>query len=1633
MDHTRLSQLAESAGATPHRKKPPLALKCATAAASVDDAAGTEARQLLATRRQANPTYRDPTRQFSKHFKTKKKIEKQLDTTQWKYTQPELDAALQDAIDENKPISVIAALLQQKAQTNFKKALPRAISVWSDDLTCLLLNHRGTQNIEVVLETSLAAALEHIASKDSQDPDANQAGVVSALIAAGARVRVDSLDATISQEQTGILEILLRRKDPLPSAVLSDCLLIAVRLKSNYDILSMLLAYGADPNVHGAENVLNAINQRNYKLTVALLALSPDHRVSKANVTLCIRHLLSSVSSDQHLQWLELLLLAGGDSATDGLAKRLRQAVLADEKDIVELLVHHGTQIASSDSNALEAAISIFDKTNTRRLLESTTAPASIAGLIPTLHQWYNREDRIQVLQWMLAAGATGRGLDETLATHVADIIDTNGSQRPSDQDQRYLQVLLDGGADVDWDGGVSLKDAFAASNLVVARQLCRSGPSSETLSATMALVYESSRAKHLAPPIEIVENVLQRGPDETAINEALLRTVRHGSNNEGLIELLIKYKADVCYRDGDIVQLALSLCNNKIFKLIAQNISGPEIVEKMFRSSFSDISKANILLQTSHSQKMLDDGLAGELRSPAIRHNVVDFLLRNGASVDSDGGFGLQEVCRKQDLCALGMLVNRASESVRGRALCVTIESGGSQRVFIASELLDEGCPANTVNEALVLAVSKSKQRAAIATQQSTMQSTLGVEINCGSSDDRLVLLELLLRHGANINYGQGAALKAAVDDSAWRILEELVKHDPSAIMLDRVFSHARSTLKGDESRYNAYYILLSVAGAIFSELNSAVVDIAGERSQHKKLWKVLLSRDVSANYSDGEAIIATIKHRNFGFLPMLLEKRPLMAVLNKALLLAMKDTPKFRLIPVKMLLEAGASDSVLDGILNQAVKEQDPDLIGLLLEYHKSLGPGAADSVSLIAVSGNVEQLRCLLANVTDRSIVSKALDAVTNHHIVRKLPTGLECACLLLDKDVEQRCRDKALASYVDDIWGTNELDQAYVTALLDHSADVNAFSGQCLQNAARNGRAGLFQQLMSHSATSSTLTAALPFLFNSSMAEEEVTEIIHDCFACQNKPQVNESLALEHLTYLSLLHYPAGHGILQTLLKYGYSALWEKPVTIRRDVGEERANALVCALAQDREGKISPEVLRTLLEANGTYDPYVEVTTCAKNPIAVEVDFATHVSKITPLMIAASNNRLSAVQLLLEHNANVDLIDRSQRSAQSYAGENGYLEVVQKLHTRGAKVNDGSLHEAARELHYPVVRYLLQGGHEPDFRSTLHEGRSALAETLLKAQILTIDRRPDLEKTIQVLLDAKADPTIKYDNKNALYCALANERPCEVLGAYLATDQWKTLDAKYNWYTDASGKCYSATMYLERGPWQGKPFDRQKLMELLRMEGCEDRYFVWEGEQPEDMLGLPDELAETYRAQRAIIDSHRLQLRLNREAHNQQLEFGQERHVLTLEQDSERAARQLETDGQQHQQRVEQQSQLALQQEAIVNNQNSVAERHLQRQIELRTEERNSEVKLQRDLLRDQEQAQERQTTRQIGLIDRNDRSEKSRHQQRLLEVQAQTGLLTAGANYGGGYGAGYGANLPLQRLLTMRSSSSDGLD
>lgn len=281
----------------------------------------------------------------------------------------------------------------------------------------------------------------------------------------------------------------------------------------------------------------------------------------------------------------------------------------------------------------------------------------------------------------------------------------------------------------------------------------------------------------------------------------------------------------------------------------------------------------------------------------------------------------------------------------------------------------------------------------------------------------------------------------------------------------------------------------------------------------------------------------------------------------------------------------------------------------------------------------------------------------------------------------------------------------------------------------------------------------------------------------------------------------------------------------------------------------------------------------------------------------------------------------------------------------------KVNDGSLHEAARNLHSDVVAALLKGSHDPNFPSSRpeHSGRTPLQELAYRCQ--GTNRLNDIEDTIVALYKGKADPlrrwredNSQYHGKNSLFLALDNVCPLEVTQALLDTIMWQHMDNVENVVTStdlATGITFtrSANIYLRDFKENSK--QTWQLTQLLQTKGCTDRMYAQFGAfQPPNAIGLPDDIAKEDKRRRAEMEKsqkteaeHREKLRRIEEESNTKLTMDQSKFEAWQAQEYERAIHKVGSAAIIHENQLHQKAQLTAQEQQALALKNALQQRAL----------------------------------------------------------------------------------------------------
>jgi Ankyrin repeats (3 copies) len=292
------------------------------------------------------------------------------------------------------------------------------------------------------------------------------------------------------------------------------------------------------------------------------------------------------------------------------------------------------------------------------------------------------------------------------------------------------------------------------------------------------------------------------------------------------------------------------------------------------------------------------------------------------------------------------------------------------------------------------------------------------------------------------------------------------------------------------------------------------------------------------------------------------------------------------------------------------------------------------------------------------------------------------------------------------------------------------------------------------------------------------------------------------------------------------------------------------------------------------------------------LAAEHDYVPKQSQASALVLAARNDLAVILSTLIDRGARVAQLDCFERTPLFYAARNGNTSALTSLLKKSLPTNDGSLHEAARELRSDAVKMLVDAGHDINFPSLKHGGRSPLCELCYNCR--GSDNSVGLQDTLSQIMAANATPLRKYRGKTPLFFAMENENPMPVVFKLIEVCLWQDLNDPSN-VVEEDSHFYSATMYIKKGICAQPENTAKQVLTVLQDASAEDRYYAKERmQQPQDAIGMPQRIADLdhkkwIRSNRLEEEQEDHQRRLRREMEemSQRDQLTAKRHLLTME--------------------------------------------------------------------------------------------------------------------------------------------------
>ncbi|KAF9738028.1 hypothetical protein PMIN06_008500 [Paraphaeosphaeria minitans] len=671
----------------------------------------TLARQLLVEQRVNDPDYRDPGKKLKSVFRSSEKKKKDHDTSQWSFTQDELDRALSAAVE--RPATspgLVQAYLNLGAKVNFvevtdqkskasKKAvitdrrrstvLQRAATVRRADTLGLLAASGADQT---TLDEGLKAALA-----------ANNHPCVQELLRHGADLNKNPnalADAVRSNDQN-FVRLLLRAPKALRPDIISSCLPAAVQQNSQ-PVISLLITHGADPNFDNASALTTSIARCEYRTSVALVA--GPIPLSPTSLQAAFEPVMRMTNAQDLYQFLEFLFCCGLPPTNPRLGGLLVAASQRNDLRMAEMLIAYGVPTTVNQAECLKDAVVRSHWKLADIIIGTPISPAHASMALDAVPDDAPKSERLHVISALVAKGGSGRSLERWLVRAVED------------GDAGLMDLLLNAGQPLGTGNDRAIQTAVARKDIRSLRSLLASRPSPQSLSQVFPLIRSGYTPSER---LETVHLLLERGARGPQVDQSLVDAIADTSTTRdvALITELVRHGAFIDHDDGKAVKLAVSQANLPILRLLC----GAKVSTHSKSASLPLIFDTNGARQST-TFAMLELLLVG---------GVEEASATQALKIAVNGGANNLDIVERL-IAADARLISRAFQ------YAISLSSV-SQKEVILKVLLEKGISQETLDQALLAEIQ---------------------QFSCTSDP---TIAQMLLRHGASVNYNGGDAFVAS------------------------------------------------------------------------------------------------------------------------------------------------------------------------------------------------------------------------------------------------------------------------------------------------------------------------------------------------------------------------------------------------------------------------------------------------------------------------------------------------------------------------------------------------------------------------------------------------------------------------------------------------------------------------------------------------------------------------------------------------------------------------------------------------------------------------------------------------------------------------------------------------------
>lgn len=1337
-----------------------------------------------------------------------------------------ISAALVKACD-TEFYDMIGLLLSGGASLEFKGALAveNAIKRGNTSLVHMLLNDRST------LSPNIAADLIEKIPKRINPEDRRM--LLNILLRKGAKgAPLD--DALTSAVESGDLECvqLLLATDSLGPGELQP--------KASHNAQRGPRHAVADVNHKGGLALLRAVQSGNTPIVELILAAKPT-----LETLVAVFPNINRLNPAERYAMTGSFLNAGvsGPCVHAALQNAIDETPPRRDDRLIKILLQHDVDVNANDGAPLLSAIEQQDTDLIEALLvRRPTTAQNISVALTRAMTVEDKDKRVMIVSLLLHAG--GHEATQAVSESVGNLL----QEQPTDM--RLLDVLLrQGKADINMNRGDAVVLAVQNENPHVLEAVLQTGrataetmgfavqalaniPSSEEKAVKLESILKRTKQSEILNSLlgSEVQAILQRPPQERTL---------------AVLKALLAAGVDINAHKAVALCSAVAAANSTITDvLIAAKPSPRSLAAAMpCACRISDQAK-----RLTFVQRLLSAGVPAAEANRALVHAVVkeadDIALINTlvTKADTSDGEALRQAVKGANAILVELLLTRAQQHPAERINEVFVEASRIEiqevRRKICELLLRAGASGQVVSDALLAAARIGD----------------------------LMLGAMVLNHGASADHQEGQAVVEACRAGASDVLKMLLSSGTpmKKETLERGFQAA--TEVRDLSRRGGVFRLLLDNGVGGSIVDEQLVSAARFGDDAIDLVRLLLQYGASTDYNGGEAVHNATRCAFLGILEVMLaimpvggkQQKPSAETMVRALKASSKLSGAPRYQVVEWLFTAGLPvREEVHVALNKAVNEEEPsiDVIKLLLAHGASPLTNGCKTLADAAQSLRSDILDLFLQGEIPEQDISWTFSQVfvPNGAGSWLSEPGLQVAQRLLEKGAQGDGLAKALIVAIDHI-GTDKDDIArqFVDLLVQYDTDVDLGQGEALVKAAKSADTHLIGKLLQRRPNSESVSMAFPYVFDHEVSEDQALELV-SLFTDYRDGETQLDAMFPHpergpIIFKVISRHPRSTKIVQTLLDAGYYHDQMGSARIFEEIEEEEQVSLLLWCLLQPQKKVSSGIIDLLIKRGA------------------RVNFETRISKTTPLMLAIKERRHDIVKELVFAGAEVDVADITGNTpltlTTQIGGDLGTMMMKNVLAAEPSQ-NDGSLHNAARELNLPAMQVLVDFGHEVDFPSTLHGGRTALGELCLHAAdhgTLTAAQEKAMEKAMEYLMKEGTDLSLPSDGRSVLLLAMGSLDPIVTTRALLKIGMWKHINRAFNHFT-AGGYTYSPTQYVRRVLPQSNV--TEQLYTLLKANRCEDVYYANDGPQPEGAIGLPEDIVRAERERKTRLERLRLE--------------------------------------------------------------------------------------------------------------------------------------------------------------------------